>query len=257
MNEPRPADRKETGPIAWMARNAIAANLLMILLVGGGIWTALTIQKEVFPQFELDIVQVSVVYPGAAPSEVEEGILLPVEEAVPGVQGINEVTSTASEGSGTVEIELVAGSDRMKAFQDIDQAVSRIRTFPDDIEEPEVRLQARQRSVMEIGLHGEVDIWTLRKLAERLRDRLLNVEAITQVEIGGVPEYVTHVEIPLQRLREYGLTLGEIARVIEHSSEDVSAGAIETHSGEILLRMKERKQWAEEFGDIAVVTSET
>ncbi|NIQ96009.1 MAG: efflux RND transporter permease subunit, partial [Desulfuromonadales bacterium] len=243
------------GPIGWMARNSIAANLLMILLLGGGFWTAVTIQKEVFPQFQLDIVEVSVAYPGAAPAEVEQGILLPVEETVRGIQGIREITSTAREGAGWVSIELVSGTDRMKAFQDIDQAVNRIRTFPDDIEEPEVRLQSRQRDVMELGLYGDVDIWTLRKLAERLRDRLLGHEAITQVEIDNVPEYVTHVEISQERLREYGLTLGDVARLIERSSEDVPAGDIETYTGEILLRMKERKQWAEEFGEIAIVAA--
>ena len=143
----------------------------------------------------------------------------------------------------------------MKAFQEIDQAIARIRTFPDEIEEPEVRLQSRQRSVIEIGLFGGDDIWTLRQLAERLRDRLLNSEKITQVEIGNVPEYVTHVEVPRQRLREYGLTLGQVADLIRQSSEDVPAGAVETSSGEILLRLKERKQWADEFGQIQIITA--
>ncbi|MFP4471225.1 MAG: efflux RND transporter permease subunit [Bacteroidales bacterium] len=243
------------GPIAYMARHSIAANLLMIILIGGGIWTMYNIQKEVFPDFQLDIVEVSVVYPGAAPSEVEKGILLPIEEAVRGVQGIKEVASVAREGSGRVTIELVSGTERMKAFQEIDQAVNRIRTFPDDIEEPEVRLQEPSRDVMEIGLYGDVDIWTLRKLAERLRDRLLSTPNITQVEIGNVPDYVTHVEIPSHTLREYNLTLGEVANLILHSSEDVPAGAVETKAGEILLRMKERKQWAEEFANVDIVVS--
>ncbi|MEF8788389.1 MAG: efflux RND transporter permease subunit, partial [Planctomycetota bacterium] len=244
------------GPIAWMARHPIAVNLLMGILIVGGIYTAFTVQKEVFPQFQLDIVEIDVTYPGAAPAEVEQGILLPVEEAVRGVQGIKEITSTAREGSASVRIELVSGADRMQAFQDIDQAVNRIRTFPEDIEEPEVRLQSRQRDVMEIGLYGEVDIWTLRKLAEDLRDQMLSNESITQVEIDNVPEYVTHVEIPQSRLREYDLTLGEVADVIEQSSEDVAAGSIDTSSEEILLRMQERKEWARELGKIEVVTSE-
>ena len=248
-------DKYKKGPIAYMARNSIAANLIMIILLGGGIWTMINIQKEVYPQYQLDIVNVSVVYPGAAPAEVEQGILLPVEEAVRGVQGIKELTSTAYEGSGSVNIELVAGTDRMKAFQDIDQAVNRIRTFPDDIEEPEVTLEAREREVIELGLYGDADIWTLRKLAERLRDRLLSNPEITQVEIGNVPEYVTHVEIPSYRLREYDLTLAQVADIIRQSSEDIPAGAVATETGEILLRMKERKQWAEEFGNIDLIGS--
>ena len=252
-NSDNTQESRHTGPIAYMARNAIAANLLMVILLGGGIWTMFNIQKEVFPQYQLDIVEVSVVYPGAAPAEVEQGILRPVEEAIRGVEGIKEVTSTAEEGSGTVSIELVAGTDRMKTFQDIDQAVNRIRTFPDDIEEPEVQLQSNQQEVMVIGLYGEVDIWTLRKMAENLRDRLLSNNGVTQVEIGNVPDYVTHVEIPRSRLREYELTLGQVADIIAQSSEDIPAGAVETSTGEILLRMQERKQWAEEFGNIEIV----
>ncbi len=255
MNQHQASTDLGRGPIAWMARNPIAANLLMVILLGGGLWSAVNIQKEVFPRFQLDVVEVSVSYPGAAPSEVEQGILRPVEEAVRGVEGIREITSAAREGRGRVYIELVAGQQRMKAFQDIEQAVNRIRTFPDDIEEPEVRLQSEQREVMEIGLYGPVSIWTLRKLAEQLRDQLQANEQITQVELGRVPDYVTHVEIPRHRLRQYGLTLPDVARIIRASSEDVAAGAVETSGGEILLRMKARKQWAEEFAGIEVVAN--
>ena len=244
------------GVIAYMAGNSIAANLLMVLLIGGGIFTIFTIQKEVFPQFQLDLIEVDVVYPGATPEEVEQGILQPVEEAVRGIQGIKEIVSTAREGYGNVSIELVSGTERMKAFQDIDQAVNRIRTFPDNIEQPEVTLQARQRDVMEISIYGDVEIWTLRKLGEQLRNRLLSKPQITQVELNNVPDYETRVEISRNDLRKYQLTLGEVATLIERSSRDVPAGAVETSSGEILLRMNERKQWAEEFDKISIATSE-
>ena len=244
-----------TGPIAWMAQHSIAANLLMIILIGGGIWTALNIQKEVYPEFDLDIVRVSVSYPGAAPAAVEQGILRPVESAIRGIEGIREITSTAREGSGSIQIELVAGTERMRAFQDIDQAVSRIRTFPDDTEEPVVTLVSPRREVMDVVLYGPVDIWTLRKLAEQLRDRLLTDPSITQVELGNAPDYVTHVEISQQRLREYGLTLGGVASMIRRSSEDIPAGTVETNAGEVLLRLKERRQWADEFSQIPIVTT--
>ena len=257
MERERPHTPRKEGAIAYMARRSVITNLLMILLIAGGIYTMVTIQKEVFPQFELDFVNVNVTYPGAAPAEVEQGILLPVEEAIRGIQGIKEIVSTANEGSGSISIELVAGSDRMKAFQDIDQAVSRINTFPDDIEQPQVSLQDRQRDVMEIGIYGDADIWTLRKLAEQMRNTLLSNPNITQVEIGNVPDYETSSEIPRYKLQEYGLTLGQIADIIEQSSQDVPAGAVETNSGEILLRVKERKQWADEFKNITILTADS
>lgn len=226
--DPSPAPAPRGGPLAWMAANSIAANLLMVILLAGGVWTALRMQKEVFPQFQLDVVTVSVGYPGAAPAEVEQGILQPVEEAVRGIEGIREITSTANEGSGSVSIELVSETNRMKAFQEVDQAVSRIRTFPDDIEEPEVSLQSRQQEVMELGLYGPVDIWTLRRLAERLRDQLLSHPEITMVSLGNRPEYRTHVEIPRYRLRQYNISLADVADRIRRSSGDIPAGALET-----------------------------
>ncbi len=253
---PEEEDHERPGPIAWMARNPIAANLLMMILLVGGFWSALGVRKEVFPQFQLDVVQVGVGYPGAAPAEVEQGILRPIEEAVRGVDGIRELTSEAREGRGSVTIELVPGTDRMKAFQDVDQAVARIRTFPDDIDQPDVTLRSRRQEVMELGLYGPVDIWTLRVLAERLRDQLLADDRITQVELQGVPQYVTHVEIPRDRLREYGLTLPDVARLIEASSEDIAAGAVQTSAGEILLRVDARKQYAEQFADVEIIASD-
>jgi multidrug efflux pump subunit AcrB len=253
----QPAEVTHKGAIAFMARSPIITNLLMFILIGGGIWTMYNIQKEVFPQFQLDFVEISVQYPGAAPTETEQGIVLPVEEAIKGVQGIKEVTSVANEGSGNITVELVPGTDRMKAFQDIDQAVSRIQTFPDDIEQPQVTLQDQQQDVMQIGLFGDVDVWTLRILAERLRNQLLANDEITQVEIGNVPDFITHVEIPEHRLREYNMTLGQIAAIIRQSSEDVPAGSIETQAGEVLLRMEERKLWAEELANIDLISSES
>ncbi|WP_146521834.1 efflux RND transporter permease subunit [Stieleria varia] len=237
-----------------MARNTIAANLLMFILLGGGLWSAAAIQKEVFPESQLDIVEVSVGYPGASPEEVEQGILRPIEGAVRSVDGIQRLDSAARESSGTVTIELVAGQNRMKAFQDIDQAVSRIRTFPEQIEQPEVRLQSEQREVMRVVIYGDIDVWALRKLAEQLRDTLLSTEEITQVELRRVPQYVTHIEIPRQQLREYGLTLPDVADIIRTASQDVAAGSVQTSAGEILLRVKARKQWADEFAKIEIVS---
>jgi multidrug efflux pump subunit AcrB len=236
-----------------MVHNPIASNLLMLVLLCGGLWSAVAIQKEVFPQFQLDVVEVEVGYPGAAPSEVEQGILLPIEEAVRGLEGIREITSEAREGRGEVLIELVAGQERMRALQDIDQAINRIRTFPDQIEQPEVRLQSRQQEAVQVAIYGPINIWALRKLAEQLRDQLQAHDQITQVELRRVPQYVTHVEIPRQRLREYGLTLPAIADMIRRNSQDVAAGSVQTSAGEILLRVRARKQWANEFSRIEIV----
>jgi len=252
-----PGKQGWVGPVEWMARNSIAANLIMIMLLAGGFWMATEVQKEVFPQFALDIVQVSVSYPGAAPEEVEQGILLPVEEAVQGIQSIEEMSSTAREGSGSIRLELVVGTNRMQALQDIEQAVDRIRTFPEQAEEPRVRLITPTRDVMELTLYGDVDIWTLRQLGEQVRNRLLAENAITQAVIDNVPSYLTSVEIPQETLRKYNLTLSEVASRIEQSSEDIPAGSMATGTGDILLRLKDRKQWAEAFERIVILNADS
>ncbi|PAV26691.1 multidrug transporter [Tamilnaduibacter salinus] len=260
MNEPSnqsPQRHGWVGPLEWMARNSIAANLLMILLIGSGVWMAFQIQKEVFPEAQLDIVQVQMSYPGAAPSEVEQGILLPVEEAVQGIESIKEMTSTAWEGAARIQLELVADANRMQALQDIEQAVDRIRTFPQQAEEPRVSLQTRTRDVMELVLYGDVDIWTLRQLGERVRDRLLGENDITRAVISDVPEYLTSIEIPQRELREHGLTLDEVATLIERNSQDIPAGRMATDQGDILLRLQERKQWANALERIVVRRSES
>ncbi|PPK58887.1 multidrug efflux pump subunit AcrB [Marinobacter persicus] len=245
------------GPIEWMARNSVAANLMMILLLAGGFWMATQVQKEVFPEFELDMVQVTVSYPGASPSEVEKGILLPVEEAVQGIQSIEEMSSTAREGTGRIQLELVSGSNRMQALQDIKQAVDRVRTFPEQAEEPEVRLVTPTRDVLELVLFGDVDIWTLRQLGEQVRNRLLAEDAITQASISDVPAYMTSIEIPQDTLRKYNLTLRDVASRIEQSSQDIPAGSMATDNGDILLRLKERKQWADAFEGIVLLTADS
>jgi multidrug efflux pump subunit AcrB len=252
-----PEKKGWVGPIEWMARNSIAANLIMIMLLAGGFWMATQVQKEVFPEFALDIVQVSVSYPGASPEEVEQGILLPVEEAIQGIQSIEEMTSTAREGSGNIQLELVVGTNRMQALQDIEQAVDRIRTFPEQEEEPRVRLITPTRDVMELTLFGDVDIWTLRQLGEQLRNRLLAENAITQAVIDNVPTYLTSVEIPQETLRKYNLTLSEVANRIGQSSEDIPAGSMATGTGDILLRLKDRKQWADAFESIVILNADS
>ena len=142
------------GVIAWMTRNGVTANLLMVVLMVGGFVASLQIKKEVFPEFSLDIVAVSVAYPGASPEDVEQGIVLVVEEALQGIDGIEEITSTASEGRAQINAELTAKADPNTVFQDIQQAVSRINTFPQEAEQPNIALAKRTRSVLTLLLYG-------------------------------------------------------------------------------------------------------
>ena len=244
------------GPIAWMVHNRVTPNLLMLVLLAGGVLiVSFVIRKEVFPEFVEDEVTVSMAYPGASPEEVEQGIVLAIEEAVRGIDGVSGITATAGEGAGQVDIELEEGSDRQRIYQEIQQEIDRVRTFPEEAEAPQVRLVSRQRDVLSVQIYGDADEWALRDVAERVRDRLLQTGAVTQVELTGARGYEVDIEVSQENLRAYGLTLEQIARKINATSVELPGGGVKTDAGEILLRFDERKDWAGQFAGIPIVTS--
>ncbi|MFI4897670.1 MAG: efflux RND transporter permease subunit [Phycisphaerales bacterium JB059] len=242
------------GVIAWMVDNRVTPNLLMLVLLIGGIYMTTVIKQEVFPEFAEDTVTISVPYPGASPEEVEKCIVLAVEESIRGLDGVKEIRATASEGAGTVVAELLEDADQQKTYQDIKQQIDRITTFPDDAEEPEVSLDVRRREVLTLQIYGDVDEWALRETVEQVRDQLLQHPSISQIELRGARDYEVVIEVSQEALRAYGLTIGEIADRVRSSSVEIPGGRIETASGEILLRVDERRDWASEFRRIPVVT---
>ena len=242
------------GVIAWMAGNPVAANLVMIILLAGGVMTAGRIKKEVFPDFIMDRVRISVPYPGASPEEVERGIILSVEEGIRGLVGVKEVTSKATEGRGSVTAELLEGAEAQKVYQDIQQQVDRITTFPEDAEEPTVELVARKRQVIDLALYGSVPDTVLREQAELIRDRLLQDKGITQVDLSGIRDYEITVFVSRDALRKYQLTLDEVARRIGGLALELPGGGIKTKGGEILLRMKERRDYGDQFAKLPIIT---
>ncbi|MCG2830184.1 MAG: efflux RND transporter permease subunit, partial [Desulfobacteraceae bacterium] len=243
------------GPVAWMAGHSVAANLLMLVLLVGGIIMAYNIKQEVFPYFEMDMVNITVPYPGASPQEVEEGILLAIEEAVVGLEGVEEIRSTAREGSGTVTVEMIEGENLQKLAQDIRNEVDRITSFPEDIEEPMIAIVSRKRYVVSLALYGDQSELVLREYADYIRDRLLQEPDITQVEVVSARNHEIDVEIPQNTLRAYSLTLDDVAQRIRRASVELPGGAIRTPSGDILVRMKERRDFGPEFAQIPIITT--
>ncbi|BBO67665.1 multidrug resistance protein [Desulfosarcina alkanivorans] len=243
------------GPISWMVHNRVTPNLLMIFLLLGGLFMTTRIKQEVFPEFDLDMVTVSVGYSGASPEEVEQGIILAVEEAIRAIDGVKEMTAAAVEGNGTVAAELEEGADQQTVYQEIQQEIDRITTFPEDADEPDVSLATHLREVLTIDLYGDVSEMALRETADKVRDRLLQNSGITQVDLAGARDYEILVEVPQDRLRAYGLTLADIAAAINNASTEIPGGSVDTAGGDILLRIKDRRDWAVEFARIPMVTT--
>lgn len=239
--------------IGWMSRNHVAANLLMLVLVVGGLIKGRSLKQEVFPEVSLDRIQVSVAYPGAGPEEVEEGILLQVEENLTGVDGIKELRSRAAEGFGTVTAELVPGEDPDQLLQEIKSEVDRIVTFPQDAEKPVISKLLNRREVISLVVYGGLSERSLREQAEMIRDELLGLSGITQVDLSGVRPYEIAVEISEENLRRYNLTLEQVASRLRKASLDLPGGTVKTEAGQILLRTKERRYLAPEYAETVVL----
>ena len=244
------------GWIEWMAGNHVAANLLMMLFVVGGLVKGYGAKQEVFPEISLDKIQVQVAYPGAGPQEVEEGIILKVEEAISGIDGIDELSSKAYEGSGNIIAELRSGVDANVVLQDIKSEVDRITTFPEDAEEPVVSKILNLQETVSVVVYGDLPERTLRQRAEMVRNELLDDPKITQVELGGVRPYEVTIEVPEETLGRFGLTMEKVASAVRQASLDLPGGTVKTRSGEILLRTKEKRYTAAEYADIVVVRGE-
>lgn len=248
-------DPSQTGPIAWMAGHSVAANLAMVVCIIGGLLFLNNIRQEVFPDFEIDSVSITVAYPGASPEEVERGIVLAIEDAVGGLDGIKQITSSAKENAGTITVEALRGTDMQRFTQDIQKEVDRITTFPIDAEKPQITLIASKRRVISVALYGDAEDTVLHELAEQLRDQLLQDPGITQIDLEGIKPLEIAVEIPQDMLRRYRLSLGDIAQRIAAASIDLPAGSVKTGSGEILIRIKERRDYGRQFSQLPIITT--
>jgi multidrug efflux pump subunit AcrB len=242
------------GPIAWMAENHVAANLLMVVFIIGGLILGINIKQEVFPDITLDRVQITVPYPGSTPEDVEEGIILKIEDKLSSIDGIEKITSTAGEGSGTVVAELLEGEDVDAILQEIKSEVDRIETFPEDAEKPVVSKISRRMQVISVAVYGDIPEKSLREIVEAAREDLLAFPDISQVELFGVRPYEISIEISEKTLMRYGLTLEQIASTIRKASQDIPAGTIKSQGGEILLRGKTKKYTGREYAGITVLT---
>jgi len=246
--------RNRKGVIAFMARNGVAANLLMLFMFVAGIASYNTIVQEVFPEISQDAITVSVTYPGATPEEVEESIVQKIEEAVQAIDDVKKVSGTASEGRGTVVVELETGADVDRALDDVKSEVDQIQTFPVDAEEPDVRENTTRQSVMRIALYGDVPERTLKEAAYQLEDSLAALPEINYVETTAVREYQVFIDVPQERLQALGLSLTDISRIVTQSSLDSPAGSVETDQEQVRVRTVGQNYDQQDFENIIVRT---
>ncbi|MHC5036279.1 MAG: efflux RND transporter permease subunit [Planctomycetota bacterium] len=244
------------GPIAWFAKNPVAANLLMVLIIAGGIFAASSMRLEMYPELSVDIVTVTVAYPGATPEEVEESICVKIEEKVQDLEGIKRLRSTAAENVGTVAIEVATGYEVREIMDDVKSRVDAIDSFPELAEKPVIQEIVTRNLVANLSVWGDVDERVLRQQGEDIREALLDIPGITQVELAGVRPYEIAIEVSEASLRKHGLTLHQVAGAVRRSSLNLPGGSLKTEGGEILLRTQGQAYTGEAFSDLTLLTRE-
>ncbi len=241
--------------ITWFARNPVAANLLMVVLLAGGFLTALGIKKEIFPKNEISVIQIQVPYLGAAPQEVEQGVCLKVEEAIQDLEGIEELRCSATEGLGTVTAVIDLAYDVPTLQDEIKLRVDSIATFPGETEKPSIFRAQFEQPIMWLSVYGDVDERTLYEFAKTTRDEVLALPEVTRAEIIGARPYEISIEASEQDLERFGLSFDQLAQAIRRSSLDLPGGSIRTAGGDILLRTAGQAYRGDEFEALVVRTN--
>lgn len=237
----------------YFAGNSVAANLLMAIMLIGGFVAATSITSQTFPTLDLGQINITVPYPGATPSEVEESITRRIEEAVIGIDGVKRVTSRAYENSGAVSVELKDFADQSKVRDDIEMAVERLSDFPPGrAEEPDIVRLETVGEVMTLVVSSELSDLELRQGAELIEQELLAIPSVSLVSLFGAKDYEISIEVKQENLRRYGLSISEVAEVVRASSLNLSSGEIRTKAGDLLLRTNKKSYSGKEFEDITV-----
>ncbi|GJM10884.1 MAG: acriflavin resistance protein [Lysobacteraceae bacterium] len=245
----------DSGIIGWFATNPVAANLLMIILLVTGLMTALFfIKKEIQPRIETNAITVTVPYLGAAPEEVEEGVVVKIEEAIQGIEGIKEITSTAAEGVGRVTVEVQSGFSVDKVMDDMKIRVDAIATFPDETEKSTISRAVFQQQVIFVSIYGDLEERFMKEYVQLIRDEIVALPEVSVANVLGSRAYEVAIEVSELTLREYGLTLDEVANAIRRSSLDLPGGAIKAEGGDILLRTKGQVYFGEDFEKLVLRT---
>ncbi len=246
----------DKGFIAWFVRNPVAANILMVLIIVSGLYAVFNkIPLETFPAFEQDIVNVTVVYPGATPREVEEGIAIRIEDSIGDLPGIERIYSDSEEGRALVRAEIRKQYDTTKLLNEIKTRVDGISSFPENAERPRVEQLIRTREVITVVVEQEkLDEFALRTVTEQIRDEIRALPNVTQVNMGGIRPWEISINVPQTSLQQYDLTLDGVARIIRDSSRDVPGGTIKTDSGDILVRSLGQAYQKNDFARIPVIS---
>ncbi len=238
----------------WSVEHRVTINLLMVFVIVAGLLTVNTMRRELFPQFALDFIYVEVVYPGATPLEVEEGICLKIEEQLKGVEGLKAVHSKALEGVGSVFLELEKGVDVKEKLNDIKTEVDLIDSFPDEARDPVIIEIKQNDPAITVAVYGDVDERVLKECAEKIKNDLVNTDVISLAKVLGTRDYEISIELSEQNMRQFNISFNQVVRAVKTGSIDLPGGKVKTRGQEIIVRAKGKLYTGEEFERIPVLT---
>jgi multidrug efflux pump subunit AcrB len=239
--------------VRWFAKNHVATNLLMWLLLALGAYFAWEkIPIEFYPENEPDEIEISMTYRGATPEDVETAIVQKLEQAIQGLPGVEEISSFANEGRGSVEIEVQKGKDARQVLDDVKNRVDAINSFSPDLERPVISLNQRIISALTVIVSADMNARDLRRLGEQVRDQIQMLPGLTLVNLRGVKPFEISIEVSEQELRRFGLTIQDVSQAVRRNSIDVPAGGVKTSGGDVLLRTKGQAYSREEFENLIV-----
>ncbi len=243
--------------IRWFAEHPTAANLTMLAIIVLGFISIPDLQRETFPRIKNDKVSIKVVYPGSTAEEIEDAICRRLEDSLESLSDLDEMTCESSEGFARAIATMLEGSDMTRFLSDVTSAVDAISDFPDQTESPVIEELARTDAVVSLAITGPEDPVVLKAYAEDVKLRLLETAAIANIDIDGFSDHQIRVEIPAARLRQYGLSLSDIATAMKNQSISAPVGRLEGGEEDILLRFDDQRKSTEQVGSLVVISGKT
>ncbi|GAB3091259.1 efflux RND transporter permease subunit [Aestuariicella hydrocarbonica] len=242
-----------SGIIAWFVDNRVAANLLMWVMVAGGLLVAPMLHREEFPNMDMDIINVEVIYPMASAEEVEKSICIKLEEAVSGTEGVKKIRTTAAQGQCTLSAELLTGADKSQVLRDFKNDIDKLDSLPEDAELPVVSEHKMVMAVLQVVISGDTDEHSMKAIGDQIKDDISDLSEVSQVSlIYQNPEEIS-LEISEINLRRHGLTLHQVAESIRENSINLPGGMVKTHDGHVLLKTQAQAYWENDFADLVIL----
>ena len=252
-NNPLNDNPLNRGVIAWFANNHVAANILMMLFLIGGIFSVSNMRSETFPSIDPKLIQITVPYPGATPFEVADSITSRVEEALIGTEGVKRIASSAAEGVGIITVEIKDFANNDDVYNDVETAVTGLSDFPpEDAERAIITKVKITPEVLNYALHGDVPEETIKYWAEVIEDEIKSLPGVALTNVTGIRDYQISIEVSEDNLRKYGLSLGDIGNAVQAHSIDIPAGTIQSSRGDVLLRIQEKAATGEDFRNVVI-----